>query len=207
MEFRKLPREHADARALRYLNYPGVYYPEAVLRGPGIPGSTRSNPLREVPKGYVSTAVAAQMLEVSERSARALLSRHKVTRVMVREPGKGVRAYWDECELQGVMAERLPLVESMTDNFCNSYEACCLLSVARSTLSRYVKNGLLRESRVRMASESGVRVESYFVRTAVRRLAMRRELILRRLERLRRNRLTQMWESYQKRRGKKEGES
>lgn len=74
MEFRKLPRERADVRALRYLNYPGVYYPEAVLRGPGIPGSTRSNPLREVPKGYVSTAVAAQMLEVSERSARALLS-------------------------------------------------------------------------------------------------------------------------------------
>lgn len=207
MDCVRIPRELVGAGGLRYINMPGVIYPEAVLRGPGKPGSTRSNPLREVPPGYVSSAEAAKRLEVSERSARAMLSRRKVPRVMVREPGKTVRAYWDECALEVLITERAPLVQSMPDKFCNSYEACCLLSVARSSLTRYVKSGLLREVRVRMSSKSGVRIESYFVRTAVRRLAAHRELLHRRLERTRRSRLERQWELFQQRRGKKGEES
>ncbi len=207
MSEERINRIQQGSGGLKYINMPGVKYPEKVLKGPGKPGSTRSNPLREVPPGYVSSVRAAEMLKVSVRSARAMLSRHKVPRVMVREPRQPVRAYWEEQALEILVAERAPLVEDMPDRFCSAHEACCLLSVARSSLTRYVKCNLLREVRVRMASENGVRIESYFERAAVRRMAVQREILRRRVEQIRRGRLARQWEYYLKRRGIKESES
>lgn len=198
----QLPRTLKGADGLRYINLPGVTYPDSVLHGAGQPGSSRSNPLRSVPEGYVSSETAAERLKIAVRSARALLSRHKVHRLIVHEPGKCACAYWNEEGLADVLSRRAPAVTEVPIKFCSSTEACFILSVARSSLYRYVQQGLLTEHRVRMTSKTGTRCETYFLRKSVRHLATKRFESLTRVADQRRENLTTRWHEYQQRKAR-----
>ncbi len=195
----KLPRTLKGADGLRYINMPGVTYPDSVLKGPGEPGSSRTNPLREPPEGYVSSDTAARRLEIAVRSARALLTRHKVHRVIVHEPGKHACAYWCEKGLNEVISQRAPVVPCPRGKYCSALEACLILSVARSSLSRYAQRGLLDEYRVRLAGASGTHCETFFIRKSVRHLANKIFTTRARMEEQRRKNIAKRWQEYQER--------
>lgn len=200
----RLPRTLKGADGHRYINLPGVTYPDSVLKGTGQPGVSRTNPLRSVPHGYVSSETAAGHLKIAVRSARALLSRHKVHRLFVHEPGKHACVYWNEEELNEVISRRAPAVSEVPAKFCSSAEACCILSVARSSLYRYVQQGLLTEHRVRMTGKTGTRCETFYLRKSVRCLAAKRFESISRTADQRKQNLTTRWLEYQKRNAKTE---
>lgn len=65
--------------------------------------------------------------------------------------------------------------------------------VARSTLFRYVKQGVLQEYKIRYATKSGVRLLSHYLRADVRRLAARRNAVRVRASSLQMERLKKVW--------------
>lgn len=125
-----------------------------------------------------------------------MLSRRKTRRLLVREPGGALRAYWDIKAVLDVREHRAPLVADVPEKMCSSIEACCILMVARSSLYRYVKQGILREFRVRRHAHGGVRVESYFLRNEVRKLAAQRNAMRLRVAESRRTRLLRQWQQF-----------
>ena len=133
------------------------------------------------------------MLGISRRATRALLNRHKSDCCLVSRPGRCACMYWERRVVERVLAKRMPMVCKEPEKLCSADEACFILLVARSTLSRYVKQGLLREYRVRHNTASGVRALSCFLRADVRRLAARRNAARARAEELRRAQLRQQW--------------
>ena len=191
----RLPRTLLGAGGIRFINLPGVTYPDAVLNGGPEPGSSSAHPLPAPPPGCVSSAEAAAILGVAPRSARAMLTRRKARRFMVRQPGsRSVCAYWLIKDVVQARDTRAPFVEKVPEKLCGSLEACCILLVARSSLYRYVKQGLLHERRVRRRNATGTRIESYFLRSEVRRLAAQRHAALRRLEQTRHEHLRKLWQ-------------
>ncbi len=101
--------------------------------------------------------------------------------------------YWDRRVVERMLAKRMPLVRKVPEKLCTAKEACYILLVARSTLSRYVRSRLLTEYKLRLVTESGVRVLSYFMRAEVRKLSARRNAARVRAECAQRERLQHAW--------------
>lgn len=172
---------------------PGVIYPEAVLNGRKGVDHRSGKPHEQPPEWGISTQEASEMLGISKRATRALLNRHKSECCLVSRSGRCACLYWERKVVERVLARRMPMVCKEPEKLCSADEACFILLVARSTLSRYVKQGLLREYRVRHASANGVRILSRFLRSDVRQLAARRKAARARAEVQRREQLRQYW--------------
>ena len=196
-----LPRTLLGAGGVRLIDMPGVIYPASVLHDPPAPGTHRTNPLPSPPADYISTRQVADTLSISPRSARAMLTRRKTPRVVVRAPGQSVTShYWSRKALQDIINERNPLVTSLPERLCCSTEACHILMVSRSTLHRYVQRGLLVEHHVRHASATGIHHETLYRRGQVHALADQIRAARARAEAARRARITRLWEEHQTRR-------
>ena len=133
------------------------------------------------------------MLGISIRATRALLNRLNSEYRLVACPGGGACMYWDRRVVERELDNRIPLVRKQPEKLCSASEACYILLVARSSLSRYVQRGLLKEHRIRLATPTGVRVLSCFLRSEVRNLAARKEAARAREEEVRRERLKRNW--------------
>lgn len=190
---RCLPRTLRGVGGIRLIDMPGVTYPESVLSGRRGTDSTSGKPHARPPDWGVSTREAASMLGISSRATRALLTRHKSECCLVSRPGRCACMYWDRRVVERVLSRRLPLVSKPPEKLCSSSEACYILVVSRSSLSRYVKQGLLREFRVRIATPTGIRVMACYKRSEVKSLAARKAAARVRMESARRELLRQNW--------------
>lgn len=169
-----LPRTLRGVGGIRLINMPGVTYPESVLQGRKGAERSSGKPHAKPPEWGISTREAAALLGVSSRSARVMLNRQKADFRLVAQKGKCACLYWDRRVVDRMLAKRMPLVTHIPEKLCTAREACVILLVARSTLSRYVRQKQLREFRLRHATSSGVRLLSYFLRAEVRHLAAKR---------------------------------
>ncbi len=141
----------------------------------------------------MSSRQAAEALGVTVRTARALLNRHKAKFRLVAQPGRAACMYWERRVVNRLLAKRSPLVQKIPEKLCPASEACCILLVARSTLFRYVKQGVLQEYKFRHVTSTGVRQLSYYLRADVRRLAARRNAARARAATLQEKRLKSIW--------------
>lgn len=189
-----LPRTLRGVGGVRLINMPGVIYPEEVLHGPrgAVTGSGKAHD--KIPRWGVTSRQAAEMLGVTVRSARAILSRSNSKCQLVALPGEVACMYWDRRAVARLVAKRLPLVRKVPEKLCPAREACYILLISRSTLYRYVRRGLLKEYRMRHATETGVRVVTYYLRADVRKLSARKNAIRARVEGLHKNRLQSEWQ-------------
>lgn len=190
---RSLPRTLRGVGGARLIDMPGVRYPEEILTGRKGTDSRSGLPHASPPHWGVSTREAAGMLGISERATRALLTRHKSNYCLVTRPGRCACMYWDRSVVERVLAKRVPMVCKEPEKLCSVGEACMLLVISRSSLSRYVKRGFLKEYRVRHATESGVRMQSFYLRAEVRQLAARRHAAQVRAEEQRREQIMRYW--------------
>lgn len=188
-----LPRTLKGVGGIRLIDMPGVKYPESVIRGRKGVDTRSGKPHSEAPKWGICSRDAALLLGVSVRSARAMLNRQKSKFRLVTQAGSCACMYWDKRVVARMLARRMPLVRRVPEKLCTAKEACYILLVARSSLSRYVKNGLLKEYPVRLVTPSGVRSMSYFLRADVRKLAAKRNAVRLRAEQTRRERLERAW--------------
>ena len=190
---RCLPRTLKGVGGARLIDMPGVTYPESVLTGRKGIDQRSGKPHARPPEWGISTREAAEMLGISTRATRALLNRLNSEYRLVACPGGGACMYWDRRVVERELDNRIPLVRKQPEKLCSASEACYILLVARSSLSRYVQRGLLKEHRIRLATPTGVRVLSCFLRSEVRNLAARKEAARAREEEVRRERLKRNW--------------
>ena len=190
---RSLPRTLRGVGGARLIDMPGVKYPESVLNGRKGVDKHSGKPHTRPPEWGISTRDAAELLGISPRATRALMNRHKSEYRLVSRPGGNACMYWERRVVERVLAKRLPMVSKEPARLCSSTEACYILAVARSTLTRYVRQKLLKEYKVRHATPTGVRVLSCFLRSEVRSLAARRNAARARAENVRREHLKRMW--------------
>ena len=189
-----LPRTLRGVGGIRLIDMPGVKYPENVLHGRKGADSLSGKPYTKPPEWGISSHEAAEMLGVSVRSARALLNRKNTPHRLVERPGKCACMYWDKRVVYRMLAKRMPLVQKIPEKMCSAREACYILAIVRSTLSRYVKQGFLKEYQFRHITPTGVRILSYFLRAEVRKLVARRNAARARAESIKREYLQSLWE-------------
>ncbi len=169
-----LPRTLRGVGGIRLINMPGVKYPDSVLQGRKGTDRSSGKPHAEAPDWGISTRDAAALLGVSSRSVRVMLSRQKADYRLVARKGKCPCLYWDRRVVDRMLAKRMPLVTHVPDKLCSAREACLLLLISRSTLSRYVRRKLLHEYRLRHVTDTGIRLLAYYMRAEVRLLAAKR---------------------------------
>lgn len=190
---RLLPRTLRGVGGIRLINMPGVKYPESVITGAKGVDVASGKPYMTAPPWGVSSRNAAEQLGVSVRTARALLNQNKARYQLVSQSGSPACLYWDRRVVHRLVQKRMPLVQKIPEKLCSACEACCILQVARSTLSRYVKLRVLKEYKLRHVTSTGVRLVSYYLRGDVRNLAARRNAARARAQEVRKERLHRLW--------------
>lgn len=188
-----LPMTLKGVGGVRLINMPGVKYPDSVLSGRKGTVAGSGKPYVSAPDSGICTREAAQILELSVRSTRVLLNRKKVECYLVSEPGRRARMYWNRRMVEHLAARQGPLVQKVPEKLCTAKEACYLLLVARSSLSRYVQRGLLKEYMVRYASKTGVRRLACYMRADVRKLTARLNAARTRAQSVQKERLQTDW--------------
>ena len=185
-----LPRTLRGVGGIRLINMPGVKYPDSVLQGRKGTDRSSGKAHAEAPEWGISTRDAAALLGVSSRSVRVMLNRQKAAYRLVARKGKCPCLYWDRRVVDLMLAKRMPLVTHIPEKLCSAREACLLLLVSRSSLSRYVRRKLLHEYRLRHVTKTGIRLLAYYMRAEVRLLAARRKAARIRAENELKERLT-----------------
>ncbi len=125
------------------------------------------------PKGWLSTHEVAAAAGVTRRSVRALLHREGVKCVKVKQGGGSPLLYWESKGVKRFLSVRPAVKEGVPTGMCCTHEACCILGVGHSSLSRYEQKGYLQGGVVRMATASGVRALKVYCRAHVRGLLKR----------------------------------
>ncbi len=169
-----LPRTLKGAGGMRLIDMPGIIYPENVLRPRQGIASNGAKVCHVPPKSGISSRQAAAMLGITVRAARAMLNRWHVKNWLVEQDGQSSCLYWDRRVVEQMINRRMPLVNTVPEKYCSSKEACFILLISRSTLGRYVSQGLLKEYQFRRVSQIGVRLGAFYRRADVRRLAAHR---------------------------------
>lgn len=190
---RFLPRTLKGVGGVRLIDMPGVKYPESMLRAPKGTDKASGRPYTRPPSWGISSREAAELLGISVRATRALLNRNKTRYQLVQQESGGACMYWDKRVVERLRARRAPVVRKVPEKLCTALEACCILMVARSSLFRYMKSGLLKEIKVRQVTETGVRSVSYYVRSEVRLLAARKKAAKARAEQMRQKHFQNEW--------------
>lgn len=168
-----IPRTLIGVGGVRLYNIPGVTYPDEMLHTKRGTSRSSGQPFRKVPAWGISTAAAAEMLGSSCSSARSVLHRHKVGFRRVAVEGAPPCLYWRREQVEALVKQREPAVRQCPKRMMDSETARSLLGVGRSTLYRYVRKKLLREYRVRLVTEKGARIKTYYLRAEVLKLAAR----------------------------------
>lgn len=122
------------------------------------------------PKGWLSTHEVAAAAGLTRRSVRASLHREGVKCVKVKQGGGSPVLYWEAKGVKRFLSVRPTVKEGVPTGMCCTHEACYILGVARSSLSRYEQNGYLQGEEVRVATASGVRALKVYCRAHVRGL-------------------------------------
>ena len=131
--------------------------------------------MESVPAGWIRTRAAAEILKVDTRTARFLLRGFKARFVLVK--GKANAKFWACSDVRMLAGERecVAYVGAVPKGWCLVSEACRKLGVARASLHRFCRKGLLAERRIRMRTAAGVVLRVVLNRQQVCSLARRRK--------------------------------
>ena len=163
-----IPRTLIGGNGERFYDIPGLVYPKEVLYPQPIEKDDELS--YEVPPWGISTDEAAAMLNCLNSSARVLMRKHGITRVMVRRRMRPPISYWHKGEIEALIQRRVKEVNSMPKQYLNTEEACHLLNISHTTLYRFIRYGKIKGMRVRFRSEKGIRLRYFFNRSEVRLL-------------------------------------
>lgn len=166
-----IPRTLRGVGGVRLFNIPGVIYPKEVLVTKEGFDRKSGRPYKLVPGWGLTSREAATMLGSTPPAARAWLHRRKVPFRIVSEAGKVMRLYWRKDRVEALAGSRNPVLRQRPDSYITTLEARRILCVGRSSLHRYQKNGKLTVTKVRIPSNKGLRLCSYFDRSEVEKLA------------------------------------
>lgn len=148
------------------------------------PGAESELPVvaAEPKPGWIPTVEAARLLGVKARSVRLLLHRAGVRSEWVRRDGVCACLYWDHIGVLAYPRRRDmagDLLECVPEGWMLASEAGARLQMARSSLSRMAKSGLLTGWFVRLMGSGNRRRVCLFNRREVELLAKRRAAALR----------------------------
>lgn len=172
-----IPRTLRGANGERFYDIPGLVYPKHVLSPP--PPKPKKNLTHEVPPWGITTPEAAAMLGCRDSSARVLMRRNGITRVEVSRPHRPPISYWHKKELEALIQRRIKEVNSIPPNYISTDDACRMLNVCSTTLTRLAQKGKLQMLRVRFRSDKGVRIKLFFRRSQVRLIRYHMEALRR----------------------------
>lgn len=137
-------------------------------------GFSRKPCVKDVaPKGWLSTHEVAVAAGVTRRAVRAGLHRDGVKCVKVKQGGGSPLLYWESNGVKRFLSVRPAVKEGAPTGMCCTHEACCILGVGHSSLSRYEQKGYLQSEVVRVATASGVKALKFYCRAHVRGLLKR----------------------------------
>ena len=125
------------------------------------------------PKGWLSTHEVAAAAGVTRRAVCAGLHRNGVECVKVKQSGSSPLLYWEPKGVKRFLSVRPAVKEGLPTGMCCMHEACCILGVVRSSLSRYEQKGYLQGEVVRIATASGAKALKVYCRAHVRGLLKR----------------------------------
>lgn len=167
-----IPRTLIGAGGVRLIDLPGVVYPKEMLQnGRAQRRGTRANAYDRIPSWGISTPEAAQLLHCSCPSARMLLHRRRVHSRLV-ETRRGVQTlYWRREVVEQIAAQRAQIATKAPARMVDAEQAVNMLEVGRSTLYRYVKKHLLHEKKLRILTDRGTRLKTFYPRAEVAKLA------------------------------------
>ncbi|MBQ4613929.1 MAG: hypothetical protein IJB31_03265 [Akkermansia sp.] len=165
----------AKTRGYRYLNIPGVIYPEdAIEVKPGYCPRT-GKPYTSAPKWGISTEEASKMLHCTPSAARIHLHKCKIRFHWVQANGKARKIYWDRAQVIQLASENVPISHTRKKGLLNSAEAMRLLGISRTSLIRYSNRGLLSILVRRVPSRCGLRTSHLFLQEELEKLRRARE--------------------------------
>ncbi len=165
-----IPRTLKGVGGKRYLDIPGVIYPEKILRiRPGY-NPKDGKPYQEAPEWGISSREAAAILKCTSSAARAMLHQSKVPFRVVMDGKSPKKLYWNREAVLRVAGKRKPMVTKVSPRLVDSREALAILGRGRTALHRFTESGKLHPLQVRSSSESGVRLRNYYLRAEVVKL-------------------------------------
>lgn len=169
-EFHRLPLTLKGVGGRRYINLPGLIYPDKVLHVREGMDSRDGKPYREIPEWGISTKEVSKMLGYTYAATRAYLRRFEVEFRIVAMPGGHRRMYWRRSQVDHLMEMRLNTLSYIPKKFMPAEEARQVLGVSRSSLYRYTKRGFLRAFHIRYRDRRGIREKICYLRSQVRKL-------------------------------------
>ena len=181
-----IPRTLRGVGGVRLIDLPGVNYPPEMLRVRAGHDRSSGRPYTEKPDWGISTREAAQMLACSESAARIAMHKKRIRCRLVREPGSPVRLFWNRKQVEKLVAQRLPIVESVPAKLVDSETAVTLLRVGRSSLYRYSERKWLHPIRLRVQTPLGPRIHLYYRRGELTKLRYRLNALQLRMSEVRR---------------------
>lgn len=147
---------------IRLLDYPGLTYPDSVLKAaPGMHPQT-GKPYSRIPLNTVSSAQAAAMLGTSISSARLRLHNHKVRFYFVQSGTGHTSLYWSRRKVQELVDGAAKKARAVPRGMVGWRQAVQMLPCTRSSLLRHVKRGRVRIRRLRMATISGMQTFCFY---------------------------------------------
>lgn len=160
-----IPRRLIGARGVRLFDIQGLVYPDEVLHE-----KPQEEVLSAPPVWGISTTEAAGILGCCTSSVRSRLSRLGVRKNKVKRAGKPPILYWHRKQVEDIAASRPSEVSCISERFLDAHTVSQMLEISRSTLFRYVRDGILKAYTVRYRSHVGIRLKHFFLRDDVRRL-------------------------------------
>lgn len=159
-----IPRRLIGARGVRLFDIQGLKYPAEMLR------AVEEEEVEDTPPAWgISTAEAAEILGCRPSSARMLLDKTEVRKCKVMRESKPPTWYWDKQQVCIVAEARRKEMREIPPKYMCAADVMCYLRISRSTLFRYVKDGLMEPVCIRHRTAQGLRLKHFFLRSDVRR--------------------------------------
>lgn len=165
-----MPRTLEGVGGRRYLNVPGVFYPETIFKAKPGYNPKSGLPYTCPPPWGITSRQAADILGCTISAARSRLHHAKVKFQIVLDGKSPRQVYWNKKGVEKLAATRLPLVSKMSPRLVDSTTAMKLLNRKRTALYRYTLAGHLHPVVVRSKVGNGVRIRNYYLKAEVLKL-------------------------------------
>lgn len=174
----RLPRTLKGVNGAKFINVPGVHYPDEVLEKNVTKkrkGSDSSTPITDggPPDWGITTADAAKLYGVAPAVMRNYCEYHKVPHKHYKLKGRVPCIYWNKKVLEKLVSSKTPLIENIPDDLCTSKEAQELIGCARVSLLRYARhNKWIHEFHVRKSIAGAPRAICLYIRDECKELGI-----------------------------------
>lgn len=159
-----IPRRLIGAHHVRLLDFQGISYPASVLKE-----TPPVNIADEAPDWGIPTNEVAVLLGCNASSARSVMDKLDVRKIMVRRRRLPPTWYWDKNQVAAIASSRHEMLTEIPSDYMTSIEVCDFLRISRSSLNRYVAHGLIEPHPVIFCSVGHSCVKHLFLRAEIAR--------------------------------------